>query len=217
LSVPLDHIFESKYKQKKFIMAAEVIQGLGGGQRVAVKSFSDMTGSREISYTLTAGAAITNLMILPDAVDYIINGTDGTPIWQANVTFSCTALTGARSGSELAAFYALLGGTRYTVKGMRIKTTESSGATVNLDGVLTFQKTQIDGDFRQVRKDLSPLKENVGNGYSDKITVNHPFMKDEKTRVSLSALANGTSITVTLLLDAVNDAHDFTAIGDQSF
>lgn len=198
-------------------MSSKVVQGLAGGQNVAVSAFADMAGAREISYTLTASAAITNCMILPDCVDNVLNATDGTPAWQANVAFTCSALTGARSGNELAAFYALLGMTRYSVKGMRIKTTESGGATTNLDGTLTFQRTQIDGDYRQVRKDLSPLKENVGNGYSDKIALNYPFIKDEKTRVSLSSLANGTSITITLLLDGVNDAHDFIPVGQQSF
>lgn len=198
-------------------MPPQIVNGLAGTQAVAIDAISDMSGAREISYTLAAGAAITDLMILPDFMDVLRTGTGASPTWQTNVTFTCTGLTGARSGQELTAFYALLGSTRYSMKGIRIKTTEAGGATVNLDGLLTFQKTQIDGDVRRVRKDLAPLKENVGNGYSDKITVLHPFIKDEKTRVSLSALANGTSITVTLLLDAVNDAHKFIPVGSQSF
>jgi hypothetical protein len=196
---------------------AEIVKGLGGSSQVAVKSYSDLSGSREISFTLTAAAAITDLMILPDGIDIIRTGSGASPTWQTNVTFACPALTGARSGQELSAFYALLAGTRYSIKGMRVKTTEASNATTNLDGTLKFTKTQIDGDPRYVRKELAPLKENVGNGYSDKITINFPFIKDEKTRVSLSAMTSGTSITVTLLLDGVNDAHDFVPIGLQSF
>jgi hypothetical protein len=198
-------------------MATEIAQGLGGRQMMSVKSFTDLTGTKELSYTLAcATAAVTDLIVLPGLFDIIRNGNGSSPTWQTNITFSCTQLTKEFSGKELTAFFALMAGTRYSVKGMRIKTTEASSGTANLNGLLTIKSVQIDGEGRQIVKDLSTLKENVGNGYSDKIQIPVAFVKDEKTRIILSTIAVDTSITVTLIFDGVNDIHDFAPIGQQS-
>lgn len=198
-------------------MQVKNVVGMDGTQKTVVSSYAGMKSSKELTFTLTAAEAITNCMILPSAED-VFTRAGSSPTWQTNVTFACSKLL-AEKGSAAAAlnaFYALIAQTNFSVKGFKIRTAETGGATTNLDGDLVFQRTQVDGDVKKVTVGLFDYKENVGNGYSNKIQLPYNFVKDTKLRAYLSSLADGSVLSVTIMYDGVADSHDFIEIGSQS-
>ena len=195
-------------------MATEVIQSLSGGNTVAVKSFSNMSSKREVSFNIACATAdVADVMVLPDLERTLRTGTGASPTHDTNITFTSAQLN--KDSRALGRFYALIGITRFSCTGMRIFTSEASSGTANLDGILTFTKIQPDGQKTYATFSLSTLKENTGSGFSPTLLLDYDFIKDEKVSVSLSNIKVSTNMTFTLLLDAVNDAHDFIPIGAQ--
>ena len=180
-----------------------------GNLQPVVVAFNQLDGEREVSLTFTEGnvADVTNVVILPSAITAMIKTFSATA--NTNITLSSQDNFSANIYQN---WYGNFAFGKMSLKNFRISTTD----TDNLKGTLKYSKTQIDGQIQYVNKPMTDLRVNVGNGYSDTVSVpNFLIIKDEKSELTLSKIKRNTAVTVTFTIDAVADAGNMLKLGQQ--
>lgn len=180
-----------------------------GNLQPVVVAFNQLDGEREVSLTFTEGnvADVTNVVILPSAITAMIKTFSATA--NTNITLSSPDNFSANIYQN---WYGNFAFGKMSLKNFRISTTDTN----NLKGTLKYSKTQIDGQIQYVNKPMTDLRVNVGNGYSDTVSIpNFLIIKDEKSELTLSKIIRNTAVTVTFTIDAVADAGNMLKLGQQ--
>jgi len=191
-------------------MNTNIAKSATGNITQSVVAYNQLDGDREVSLTFTEGntADVTDVVLLPSLLTAILK------------TFSATANTNITASSPdnfssnfYGAWYANFAMSKYSIKNIRLSTTD----TDNLKGTLKYKKVQLDGQSEEVKKPLIGLRVNVGNGYSDTVEIpNWLIMKDPKSELTLSKVKRNTAVTLTFTIDSVDDAANMILLNSQS-